>query len=99
MKQSRIARQDYSEYLKSAKGREKFGIIFLDPPYAKDMPGEILKKVSRADILSDDGIVVCESDKDNMNEDIYDLEFVKKYKYGSTYVVIFRKKEGERVED
>ena len=26
-------------------------------------------------------------------------EFVKKYKYGSTYVVIFRKKEGERVED
>ena len=81
------------------KGREKFGIIFLDPPYAKDMPGEILKKVSRADILSDDGIVVCESDKDNMNEDIYDLEFVKKYKYGSTYVVIFRKKEGERVED
>lgn len=99
MKQSRIARQDYSEYLKSAKGREKFGIIFLDPPYAKDMPGEILKKVSRADILSDDGIVVCESDKDNMNEDIYDLEFVKKYKYGSTYVVIFRKKEGERIED
>ena len=43
--------------------------------------------------------MVCESDKDNMNEDIYDLEFVKKYKYGSTYVVIFRKKEGERVED
>ncbi len=95
MKQCRIARQDYSEYLKSAKGREKFGIIFLDPPYAKDMPGEILKKLSRADILDDNGIVVCETDKDNMNEDIHGFVFVKKYKYGSTYIVIFKKGEGD----
>ena len=99
MKQCRIARQDYSEYLKSAKGREQFGIIFLDPPYSKDMPGEILKKVARADILADDGIVVCETDKDNMDGDIYNFEFVKKYKYGSTFVTIFRKKAGESIEE
>lgn len=99
MKQCRIARQDYSEYLKSAKGREKFGIIFLDPPYAKDMPGEILKKLSRADILDDGGIVVCETDKDNMDGDLYDFEFVRKYKYGTTFVVIFKKKEVQTVED
>ena len=43
MKKCRIARQDYSEYLKSANNREKFGLIFLDPPYSKDIPGEVLK--------------------------------------------------------
>ena len=90
MKKCRIARQDYSEYLKSAKGREKFGIIFLDPPYSKDIPSEVLKKVARAEILDIDGIVVCESDKDNMNEDIYGLTFIKKYKYGRTFVAIYK---------
>lgn len=95
MKKCRIARQDYSEYLKSAKGREKFGIIFLDPPYAKDIPSEVLKKVARAEILDAGGIVVCESDKDNMNEDIHGLTFVKKYKYGRTFVAIFRNEKGE----
>lgn len=96
MKKCRIARQDYSEYLKSAKGREKFGIIFLDPPYAKDIPNEVLKKVARAQILDTEGIVVCESDKDNMNEDIHGLKFVKKYKYGKTFVTIFRNEEKEQ---
>lgn len=91
MKNCRIARQDYSEYLKSAKGREKFGLIFLDPPYAKDIPGEILKKLSRAEIADEGCIIVCESENDNMNEDIYDFKFIKKYKYGRTFIAIFKK--------
>lgn len=91
MKACRIARQDYGEYLKSAAGREKFGIVFLDPPYEKDLPGEILKKLCRADILADGGIVVCESNRDNMNEDLYGLSFLKKYRYGKTFVVLFLK--------
>ncbi len=95
MKKCRIARQDYSEYLKSANGRDKFGLIFLDPPYSKDIPGEILKKLCRTDIIEDGGLVVCETDKDNMNEDIYNLTFIKKYKYGKTYVVVFKNKSGK----
>lgn len=91
MKQCRIARQDYSEYLKSAAGREKFGLIFLDPPYAKDIPSEVLKKLCRADILADGGMVVCETDKDNMHEDLYGLRYLKTYKYGKTFVTIFEK--------
>ena len=38
MKQCRISRMDYSEYLKSAAAKgEKFDLVFLDPPYAKDV--------------------------------------------------------------
>ncbi len=91
MKKCRIARQDYSEYLKSANGRDKFGIVFLDPPYSKDIPGEILKKLCRTDIVEEGGLVVCETDKDNMDSDLYDLKFIKKYKYGKSFIFIFKK--------
>lgn len=91
MKQCRIARQDYSEYLKSAAGREKFGLVFLDPPYAKDIPNEVLKKLCRADIVAEGGLVVCETDKDTMHEDLYGLSYRKTYKYGKTNVTIFEK--------
>ena len=64
---------DYSAYLKSANGREKFDIIFLDPPYAKSMKDEILKKLTRTDILADGCIVICETDKDDIDGDVHGL--------------------------
>lgn len=96
MKKCRIARQDYSEYLKSANNREKFGIIFIDPPYVKDVPNEVLKKLCRTNIIDSGGIVVCESCRDDMNSDIYNLTFVKKYKYGKTYVAIFQFEDADK---
>lgn len=96
MKKCRIARQDYSEYLKSANNREKFGIIFIDPPYVKDVPNEVLKKLCRTNIIDNGGIVVCESCRDDMNSDIYNLTFVKKYKYGKTYVAIFQFEDADK---
>ena len=86
-----ILRRDYSEYLKSAKGKEKFDLVFLDPPYAKDIPREVLKKLSRVDIVSDGGLIICESENDNMNDDVHGFTFVKKYKYGRAYIAIYKK--------
>lgn len=95
MKKCRIARQDYSEYLKSANGREKFGLVFLDPPYSKDMQNEILKKLSRTDILDEGAIVVCEHNRDEgLDCDVHGLTFVKKYKYGKTYVSVYKNNRG-----
>ncbi len=91
MKQCRISRMDYSEFLKGASGKEKFDIVFLDPPYSKDMKAEILKKVTRADILNDGAIVVCETNVDICpdNEDLYNLTFRKKYRYGKVFITMF----------
>ena len=90
-KNCKISRMDYSEYLKSAANKEKFDLVFLDPPYSKDMKAEILKKVTRANILNDGAIVVCETNVDFCNEDeqIYNLTFKKKYRYGKVYVTMF----------
>ncbi|MBR4979296.1 MAG: RsmD family RNA methyltransferase, partial [Clostridia bacterium] len=94
IKQSKIAKMDYSEYLKSASSKgEKFDIVFLDPPYAKDVKDEVLKKVAKADILNPGAIVACESDKDlfTEGEEVYGLKFRKKYRYGKVYVVLLEK--------
>ncbi len=101
MKQCRISRMDYSEYLKSASNKEKFDLVFLDPPYAKDMKAEILKKLTRANILNDGAIVICETNVDfcNRDEEIYNLTFKKKYRYGKVFITMFtyneKSEEGE----
>ncbi len=91
MKQCRISRMDYSEYLKSAANKEKFDLVFLDPPYAKDMKAEILKKLTRANILNDGAIVICETNVDfcSDGENLYNLTFRKKYRYGKVFVTMF----------
>ena len=99
IKSCRISRMDYSEYLKSANGREKFDIIFLDPPYAKSMKDEILKKLTRTDILADGCIVVCETDKDDIDGDVHGLTLRKKYKYSRVITYIFDYHEGERADE
>ena len=93
IKQCRISRMDYSEFLKSAATKsEQFDIIFLDPPYAKDMKNEILKKVTRSGIISDEALIVCETDNDCFDgRGIYGLDFVKTYKYGKTFITILKK--------
>lgn len=55
------------------------------------MKAEILKKVSRADILNDGAIVVCETNVDFCSEgdDLYTLSFKKKYRYGKVFVTMF----------
>ena len=103
MKQCAVSRMDYSEYLKSVAGKERFDIVFLDPPYSRSMKDEILKKVARADILNDGAIVVCETDKDEIDGDLYGLTFRKKYKYSRVLTYIFdydekNKNEGNEAE-
>lgn len=103
MKQCAVSRMDYSEYLKSVAGKERFDIVFLDPPYSRSMKDEILKKVARADILNDGAIVVCETDRDEIDGDLYGLTFRKKYKYSRVLTYIFdydekNKNEGNEAE-
>ena len=102
MKQCRISRMDYSEYLKAAAAKgEKFDLVFLDPPYAKDVKDEVLKKVSRAGILASGAIVVCESDVDRFteNEDVYGLRFRRKNRYGRVYITMLEMPESDITEN
>ena len=42
---------------------EKFDIIFMDPPYAKNLTTETIEKISDCNLLEKDGVIICEHGK------------------------------------
>ena len=88
--QGRVVRSDYMEYLN--KCRERFDIIFLDPPYAEVFLENALKRITEIDILETNGIIVTERP---LGKEI-PWEFggytrSRDYKYGKTLLTIYRK--------
>ncbi len=70
----------------------KFDIIFLDPPYNKGFALPVLMKISEKELLTDEGIVVLESDSGDAFGEIDGMEILKERKYGRTYVTIYKRK-------
>lgn len=73
--------------------REKFDIIFLDPPYNKGFVEPVLAKIIEKDILSDEGIIVLESDGTDFHGDVDGLETYRQRKYGRTFITVYRKQQ------
>jgi len=91
-KQGRVIHEDYMAYLK--KCSEKFDIIFLDPPYAEVFLENSLKTITEIDILADCGIIICERPAEKLqNVEIPGLVRTKDYKYGKTWVTVFRREQ------
>ena len=89
---AKVVRSDYAAYLRSCK--EKFDIIFLDPPYAEVFLENSLKMITEIDILETGGIIVAERPlgKDLL-WDFPGYTRSKDYKYGNTLLTIYRKDE------
>ena len=67
-----------------------FELVFLDPPYGKDMGILAIKKLSK--IVSDTGIVVLETDAtEAVPDNIEDFERYDIRKYGRVMISFFRK--------
>ena len=83
-----VFQMDYLRYLSTA--REKFDIIFLDPPYAEKSLENALQKISEIDILSDGGIIICERPREKtMPPEVGGLICSKDYCYGKTAVNLY----------
>ena len=88
--QAKVIRSDYMSFLRSCK--QKFGIIFLDPPYAEVFLENALNCITEIDILQSGGIIVAERPVEK------ELPFAfagytrsKDYKYGKTLLTLYRK--------
>lgn len=57
----RVTCSDYASFLKYS-ANEKYGLIFLDPPYASDMIQKALRIIRERDLLMDGGVIVCETE-------------------------------------
>lgn len=84
---ARVVTMDSCDFLRTTK--DKFDIVFLDPPYNKGILNEILPKV--CEILSDNGIIIAESELGYKPVEIENLKVVKQYKYGKIFITKFQK--------
>ena len=84
-----IVSTDAFEYAQRTK--EKFDIIFLDPPYNKGFIEPILGEIVKNELLLDGGIVVLESDDTDFSAEFEGLDFLKQRKYGRTFITIYQK--------
>ena len=70
---------------------ESFDIIFLDPPYNKGLIEPVLEHIVKQKLLSDDGIIVLESDDTDFCGEIPGLCIDRQKKYGRTYITVYKK--------
>ncbi|MBQ3182132.1 MAG: 16S rRNA (guanine(966)-N(2))-methyltransferase RsmD [Clostridia bacterium] len=80
-----ILTKDYKAYLKGTK--EKFDIIFLDPPYDTNMLSEAMRIILDRDMLNYQGTIVLESGNDDIPE-YGELTLRRHYKSGRAYVTV-----------
>ena len=83
--------EDYVEFSEDKIAKYKFDIIFIDPPYNKNMVPEAMKLVHELNILKDNGLLIVEQSK--REEKAFDDNFnlIDERNYGNAVIYIFDK--------
>ncbi|WP_067102322.1 16S rRNA (guanine(966)-N(2))-methyltransferase RsmD [Streptococcus sp. DD13] len=67
-----------------------FDLVFLDPPYAKETIVQTITELCQRGLLSEDPLVVCETDKKvQLPDEIADLGIWKEKVYGISKVTVY----------
>ena len=70
--------------------KNKFDIIFLDPPFHQSLVSKSLEIISKYDLLSDDGLIYIECEKDLILDlTKYNLSEIKQSKGGETKYYLY----------
>lgn len=84
-----VLRQDALDFL---RGGQRFDIVFVDPPYDSGLYESVLETVNSVDILSDSGIIICESRRDRaLPEMRVPYRKGREYVYGKVKLCIYTK--------
>ena len=70
---------------------EVFDLIFMDPPYGKDVVGKTIEEIVRRGILAATGVIVAEHASRDRILPPLGLEFSQQRRYGDTTVSFFQK--------
>lgn len=75
-----------------AKNKKKFDIVFLDPPYYKDLGNKLLKKMADCDILFANAVVVAQHHKnDLLTKEAGFLKLFRQKRYGDSLLTFYGK--------
>lgn len=81
-----------SVFPRLANSAGRYDLVFMDPPYRKDLAKKCLINLDSCDILTATGFVIAESHKkDELPEDLHTLIPLKVRAYGDTNITIYRR--------
>lgn len=74
---------DWRNYIRKASGRDKYDLVFIDPPYAMECCLEALERLSVAGLLEGGALIVLESGEEKIDiSSISGFEIIKSTQYG-----------------
>ena len=89
-----INKDSYEALRYLADKKKVFDVIFIDPPYCKEMIPEAIKIVYDKKILSKDGIIVTKIDSiEEIYEGYEEISLIKSRKYGNTTICLYKYEE------
>lgn len=87
MEQARVAQMDAQSFLQGSS--QKFDIVFLDPPYQKQIIHQLFEQVVAC--MAPGGIIVCETERnEELPEGTGSYTEIKTYLYGKAKVTVYR---------
>ena len=84
---------DFKDALEKVS-REKFDIIYLDPPYKTSFIKEAIKQILKYDCLKKEAQIILETDEEErVIEEIsnFNLKIIDKRKYGRVHIIFLEK--------
>lgn len=85
---SRVIQGDYMKALEHSK--EQYDIILIDPPYDSGIYVKCLTSIEKLDLLSDEGIILTEHEKnDELPDSLGKLSKIKERRYGKTILTLY----------
>ena len=85
--EARVVQSDSISFLERG---EKFDLILLDPPYATNLIDKALQIINFVDILTESGIIVCESGREKPMPEMNMPYFkCKEYNYGKVKLTTY----------
>ena len=87
---AQVIQGDYLAYL--TRCGKKFDLILLDPPYGSGLLEKALESIAAIDILSENGIMVCESAVEQVLPELKSpYTRGKDYRYGKIKLTVYRR--------
>lgn len=85
-----VLRQDACKGLAGVARQGPYDLIFMDPPYGKNLIPLVLNEIDCLNLLSVDGIICAESETEFSPADTGKLECFDSRRYGSSVIHLFR---------
>jgi len=92
-KNARLLVSDAVSALYTLEGKYKFDIVFMDPPYNKELEKGVLEYLSTSSLLKPDSIIIVEASAETTFDYVEELGYeITKYKKYKTNVHVFLKR-------